>query len=63
MEELLDSQTIDGCRSVFDYLDSRRERITAVREIHDPNNIAFANLTWPLETFQKEGAHNSTCMQ
>jgi hypothetical protein len=30
VEELLDSQTIDGCRNVFDYLDSRRERITAV---------------------------------
>ena len=30
IEELLDSQTIDGCRKVFDYLESRRERITAV---------------------------------
>ncbi|KAL9104743.1 MAG: hypothetical protein Q9163_000355 [Psora crenata] len=29
VEELLDSQTIEGCRIVFDYLDSRRERITA----------------------------------
>lgn len=29
MEELLDTQTIDGCKIVFDYLDSRRERITA----------------------------------
>ncbi|KAL8849101.1 MAG: hypothetical protein Q9221_005905 [Calogaya cf. arnoldii] len=29
VEELLDSQTIDGCRVVFDYLDSRRERLTA----------------------------------
>ena len=28
-EELLDSQTIDGCRKVFDYLESRRERIIA----------------------------------
>ncbi|CAI7569683.1 unnamed protein product [Penicillium manginii] len=26
IEELLDSQTIDGCRTVFDYLESRRER-------------------------------------
>ncbi|KAJ5778319.1 hypothetical protein N7520_001565 [Penicillium odoratum] len=26
IEELLDSQTIDGCRKVFDYLESRRER-------------------------------------
>ncbi|KAI9828185.1 MAG: hypothetical protein M1826_006113 [Phylliscum demangeonii] len=29
IEELLDSQTIDGCKTVFDYLESRRERITA----------------------------------
>lgn len=27
VEELLDSQTIDGCRVVFDYLDSRREQL------------------------------------
>jgi len=27
IEELLDGQTIDGCRRVFDYLDSRRERL------------------------------------
>lgn len=30
IEELLDSQTIDGCRKVFDYLESRRERTTKV---------------------------------
>lgn len=29
IEELLDSQTIEGCRRVFDYLESRRERITS----------------------------------
>jgi len=29
VEELLDSQTITGCRKVFDFLESRRERITA----------------------------------
>ena len=29
MEELLDSQTIAGCRKVFDFLESRRETITA----------------------------------
>ncbi|KAL9615307.1 MAG: hypothetical protein Q9167_000278 [Letrouitia subvulpina] len=28
VEELLDSQTIAGCKIVFDYLDSRREQIT-----------------------------------
>lgn len=27
VEELLDSQTIPGCRKIFDYLDSRRKRI------------------------------------
>ena len=30
VEELLDTQTIDGCRIVFDYLESRRERMCAV---------------------------------
>ncbi|RDA93335.1 hypothetical protein CP533_0305 [Ophiocordyceps camponoti-saundersi (nom. inval.)] len=29
VEVLLDSQTIAGCRTIFDYLESRRERITA----------------------------------
>ena len=29
IEELLESQTIPGCRRVFDYLESRRESITA----------------------------------
>ncbi|QSZ35553.1 hypothetical protein DSL72_008423 [Monilinia vaccinii-corymbosi] len=29
VEELLDSQTISGCRRIFDYLESRREKITA----------------------------------
>ncbi|TAQ86778.1 hypothetical protein B7494_g4892 [Chlorociboria aeruginascens] len=28
VEELLDSQTIAGCRTIFDYLESRREKIT-----------------------------------
>ena len=30
VEELLDSQTIDGCRHVFDYLELRREQMTAI---------------------------------
>lgn len=30
IEELLDSQTIDGCRKVFDYLESRRDLNTKV---------------------------------
>ncbi|KPI39550.1 THO complex subunit 1 [Cyphellophora attinorum] len=29
IENLLDSQTVSGCRRVFDYLESRRERLTA----------------------------------
>ncbi|KAG0648438.1 THO complex subunit 1 [Hyphodiscus hymeniophilus] len=29
IEELLDSQTIAGCRKIFDFLESRREKITA----------------------------------
>jgi THO complex subunit 1 len=29
IEELLDSQTIAGCQQIFDFLESRRERITA----------------------------------
>ncbi|KAL6862050.1 THO complex subunit 1 transcription elongation factor domain-containing protein [Trichoderma novae-zelandiae] len=29
VEELLDSQTVAGCRIIFDFLESRRERITA----------------------------------
>lgn len=33
-EELLDSQSIDGCRRVFDYLESRRERLVAVSMLH-----------------------------
>ena len=36
IEELLDSQTLDGCRTVFDYLDSRRERLTAVSNASPP---------------------------
>lgn len=30
VEELLDSQTIEGCRSIFDYLESRREHLIGV---------------------------------
>lgn len=29
IEDLLDTQTIEGCRKVFDYLESRRERLIA----------------------------------
>jgi hypothetical protein len=30
IEELLDSQSIEGCRTVFNFLESRREAIIAV---------------------------------
>lgn len=36
IEELLDSQTTDGCRTVFDYLESRRERLAA-NDFHKKN--------------------------
>lgn len=39
MEELLDSETIAGCRRVFDYLESRRERITAKPSL--PKNLVI----------------------
>ncbi|KAH8895078.1 nuclear matrix protein [Thozetella sp. PMI_491] len=34
VEELLDSQTISGCRKVFDFLESRRERLIATHFKH-----------------------------
>ncbi|EEP77785.1 conserved hypothetical protein [Uncinocarpus reesii 1704] len=39
VEELLDSQTIDGCRKVFDYLESRRERNTASFPLGDKSSV------------------------
>ena len=38
IEELLDSQTTTGCRIVFDYLESRRERLVA-KDFHKKNLI------------------------
>ncbi|USW55519.1 Putative THO complex, subunit THOC1 protein [Septoria linicola] len=38
LEELLDSQTTIGCRTVFDYLDSRRERL-AQKDFHKKNLV------------------------
>ncbi|KAF2724497.1 hypothetical protein K431DRAFT_217797 [Polychaeton citri CBS 116435] len=38
IEELLDSQTTDGCRKVFDYLESRRERL-AQKDFHKKNLV------------------------
>jgi len=38
VEELLDSQTTTGCRIVFDYLESRRERLVA-KDFHKKNLV------------------------
>ncbi|OQO07798.1 hypothetical protein B0A48_06589 [Cryoendolithus antarcticus] len=38
IEELLDSQTTDRCRLVFDYLESRRERLAA-KDFHKKNLV------------------------
>ncbi|KAF2208134.1 hypothetical protein CERZMDRAFT_49694 [Cercospora zeae-maydis SCOH1-5] len=38
LEELLDSQTTVGCRTVFDYLDSRRDRL-AQKDFHKKNLV------------------------
>lgn len=37
VEDLLDSQTIQGCRKVFNYLESRRERMTKIN--HDAKHL------------------------
>uniref|UniRef100_A0A093UX81 Uncharacterized protein P25A2.03 n=1 Tax=Talaromyces marneffei PM1 TaxID=1077442 RepID=A0A093UX81_TALMA len=39
IEELLDSQTVDGCRKVFDYLESRREINTASFPLGDKSSV------------------------
>ncbi|KAI9933428.1 THO complex subunit 1 [Aspergillus wentii] len=39
IEELLDSQTINGCRKVFDYLESRRERNTKSFPLGDKSAV------------------------
>ncbi|WPH02172.1 Hypothetical protein R9X50_00502700 [Acrodontium crateriforme] len=38
IEELLDSQTTSGCRTVFDYLESRRARLAA-KDFHKKNLV------------------------
>ncbi|QIW95141.1 hypothetical protein AMS68_000659 [Peltaster fructicola] len=38
IEELLDSQTTEGCKTVFDYLESRRERL-AQKDFHKKNLV------------------------
>ena len=64
VEELLDSQTLDGCRIVFDYLDSRRERLTAVSETKPLCPVRIRSLTpvLSLETFPKERAYSTQVM-
>lgn len=41
IEELLDSQTISGCRVVFDFLESRRERLTAKHFMVNKNLVVL----------------------
>ncbi|EON65357.1 hypothetical protein W97_04595 [Coniosporium apollinis CBS 100218] len=41
IEELLDSQTMDGCRKVFDFLESRRERLVARNFFPTKNLVAL----------------------
>ncbi|KAJ5108836.1 hypothetical protein N7456_005511 [Penicillium angulare] len=50
IEELLDSQTIDGCRKVFDYLESRRERNIKVRMHTTTQRLSY--LRTPVLTFR-----------
>lgn len=54
IEELLDSQTIDGCRKVFDYLESRRERNTKVCDNLVPYLFMCCSLTIPKKHFKQK---------
>lgn len=63
IEELLDTQTINGCRTVFDYLESRRERITAVSEALMPASHLGLIHAWLPETFQTEESDHTACLQ
>ncbi|KAL2866850.1 THO complex subunit THO1/HPR1 [Aspergillus lucknowensis] len=53
IEELLDSQTIEGCRKVFDYLESRRERNT---KVYLPSNAIrrYGPLILPKKHFKQK---------
>ena len=62
VEELLDSQTIDGCRKVFDYLDSRRERMIAVCGIA-LRQISRVADNGAAETFQIKATYHTQSMQ
>jgi len=59
VEELLDIQVIDGCRKVFDYLESRRERITAVSGSKTSSQQKLTNV----ETFPAEEIHYPALLQ
>ncbi|KAK5002920.1 hypothetical protein LTR39_006562, partial [Cryomyces antarcticus] len=39
IEELLDSQTTKGCRKIFDYMESRRERLIATFPLGDKSSV------------------------
>ncbi|KAL2837737.1 THO complex subunit 1 transcription elongation factor-domain-containing protein [Aspergillus pseudodeflectus] len=53
IEELLDSQTIEGCRKVFDYLESRRERNTKVPALQ-VSHPRYAQLTLVKKHFKQK---------
>jgi THO complex subunit 1 len=48
VEEMLDSQTIEGCRGIFDYLESRRERLAAVSILSNQIRTMSPSDTVPL---------------
>ena len=53
VEELLDSQSIDGCRIVFDFLESRREVLIAVCELDCLTHCLFFLLKYIFQTNSK----------
>jgi THO complex subunit 1 len=50
----LDSQTINGCRKVFDYLESRRERNTKVSMAPSPTGLCDTKLTLQKKHFKQK---------
>ncbi|KAI5295926.1 hypothetical protein KEM52_006440 [Ascosphaera acerosa] len=52
VEELFDSQTIDGCRRIFDRLESRRERTVAVRAAHHHHHDLFCDTQSACKNFK-----------
>ena len=61
IEELLDSQTIEGCSKVFDYLESRRERLVRVSTSQPPLTWSRWNLTSHALRTSSVKANNYPC--